>query len=182
MYAFFISLIISLYATCASMRVVDERFTVSLIHLLASASNRMDWTNETKERNSMKSTDIPIIGGSTCLGGYDRIANRHAKHYVASMEPFIGSNLYAVRHNDGMCFSDKGLYVIYSYGRHYPLAVYDPAVRIWFGNSDNYSPSTERHKLNCGYPGGTNTRTTERLIALIAAGGVVNLVAERLAA
>ena len=108
------------------------------------------------------------------MSGYPRIANKNARQYVEEWRPFLGSNLYAV--------SQCGLYVIYSYGRHYPLAVYDPAVLTWFSNCDRYSRSTTRHQQQCGWPGQDRPRTTEQLTAIVLAGGFLNAVDKRLAA
>ena len=110
----------------------------------------------------------------TTLSGYPRIPNREAKTYVARRTPFMGSNLYAVHQGD--------LYVVYSYGRHFPLAVYDSDTALWYGNSDKYSRSTARHKSHCGHPGEANPHTTSQLINIVMAGGYINAVDCRLAA
>jgi hypothetical protein len=38
------------------------------------------------------------------------------------------------------------LYIVYSYGDHFPIYVYDHAAGMWFGNDDKYSPTTSRHQ------------------------------------
>ena len=40
------------------------------------------------------------------------------------------------------------LYVVYSYGEHFPLYLYDarPGVQAWAVNTDRYSVTTSRHK------------------------------------
>ena len=44
-------------------------------------------------------------------------------------------------------FSKKrqDLYVVYSYGEHFPMYVYDHGVELWFGNADKYSPTTSKN-------------------------------------
>ena len=42
--------------------------------------------------------------------------------------------------------SRRDLYVVYSYGTHFPIYVYDHGVELWFGNVDKYSPTTSKHQ------------------------------------
>jgi hypothetical protein len=37
------------------------------------------------------------------------------------------------------------LYVVYSYGRHWPLFVWDEVTQTWFHNTDKYSVTTSKH-------------------------------------
>jgi hypothetical protein len=104
-----------------------------------------------------------------------RIANKHACGAVDRLEAFQGSNLYghwAAGHRDA------GVYVVYSYGAHYPALVYDSHIEQWYHNGDGYSPSTGRHQSRIGYRG--EPRTTQQLKEIIWAGGVVNAVSKRM--
>jgi hypothetical protein len=38
------------------------------------------------------------------------------------------------------------VYVIYSYGSHFPMYVYDETSQQWLGNSDKYSRTTSTHQ------------------------------------
>jgi hypothetical protein len=38
------------------------------------------------------------------------------------------------------------IYVVYSYGHHFPMYIYDYKAEQWFGNSDKYSSTTSRHQ------------------------------------
>lgn len=38
------------------------------------------------------------------------------------------------------------VYVIYSYGSHFPMYVYDELSQQWLGNSDKYSRTTSTHQ------------------------------------
>lgn len=38
------------------------------------------------------------------------------------------------------------VYVIYSYGSHFPMYVYDEVTQRWLGNSDKYSRTTSTHQ------------------------------------
>lgn len=45
------------------------------------------------------------------------------------------------------CFRDPfkaGLYVVYSYGKHYPMFAYDLETDQWFINGSKYSPTTSK--------------------------------------
>jgi hypothetical protein len=68
-----------------------------------------------------------------------KISNTEAAVYVAGRLPFHGSNLFA---NTLM----NGLYVVYSWGHHFPIYVYDQTISKWYGNTDKFSQSTTRHQ------------------------------------
>lgn len=38
------------------------------------------------------------------------------------------------------------VYVIYSYGQHFPMYVYDSETEQWYGNYDKYSRTTSTHQ------------------------------------
>lgn len=65
----------------------------------------------------------------------DRVANSRAREYVNKRLPFIGSNTYAQWVN--------GKYVVYSYGSHFPMYVWDKG---WIFNIDRYSRTTSKHQ------------------------------------
>ena len=59
---------------------------------------------------------------------------KQAAAAVAAKQPFKANS----------CFAEQGsVYVVYSYGYHYPMLVYDGQ---WYENEDRYSATTERHK------------------------------------
>lgn len=66
-----------------------------------------------------------------------RTTNRQARRYVERRQPFRGSNCFGERVGDG--------YVVYSYGRHWPLYIWLPDGG-WYENSSSYSVSTSRHR------------------------------------
>jgi hypothetical protein len=65
-------------------------------------------------------------------------SNKEADYYTTNREPFKGSNTWGEW--------IKELYVVYSYGRHFPIYVWDEELGLWFGNQDKYSRSTSRHQ------------------------------------
>ena len=84
----------------------------------------------------------------------DRIANKNAREYVKLLVPFQGSNMFGeldhveewegVRLNDDGTLSDLTPYVVYSYGRHFPMFI--SINGHWYENSDKYSVSTSKQQ------------------------------------
>lgn len=70
-----------------------------------------------------------------------RIVNKIAREFVKRKLPFTGNNIHAEKLKHG--------YIVYSYGIHYPMYIYSNFSRHWFGNSDHYSLTTEKHKTQC---------------------------------
>lgn len=68
-----------------------------------------------------------------------RINGRKCRPYVQNRKAFTNSNgqLYGVSHT-------PLLYVVYSYGEHWPLFVWDGF--DWYENEDRCSPTTSRHR------------------------------------
>lgn len=128
----------------------------------------------------MKLTGIRVVPspshptGFADLTGYARTANRKARRYAAARTPFIGSNLYGVQQGN--------VYVVYSYGPHWPLALYDDDAHCWYSNEGEYSPSTSRHAHHLGlHLHAAHTRSVGWFTQVIAAGGVVEAVSDRFA-
>lgn len=75
-----------------------------------------------------------------------RINGRTARPYVQQKQAFKNSNnqLYA----EWLDAPDGSLarYVVYSYGRHWPLFIYVPHVSTWFENKDRCSTTTSKHR------------------------------------
>jgi hypothetical protein len=72
----------------------------------------------------------------------NKIANKNAKVVVTECKEFKGSNTFGVWENE-FC------YAVYSYGKHFPMYVYDAISHAWFGNYDKYSSSTSKHMSQC---------------------------------
>lgn len=71
-----------------------------------------------------------------------RVANKNASQYVDELKTFQGSNTFAEEHTDK-------LYVVYSYGYHFPMYIYDKQAGMWVGNEESYSVSTSKHQNQC---------------------------------
>lgn len=78
-----------------------------------------------------------------------RINGRLAYTYTRERKPFRNSNnqLYAEWRADGVPHSEgNGMrYVVYSYGDHWPLHIWDDASQCWYSNADKYGPTTSKH-------------------------------------
>lgn len=79
------------------------------------------------------------------------ITNNIARSFVQTHEHFTANNIFA--HWDD-CRSPEGefvgrVYIVYSYGLHYPMFIYDPATNQWYENADKYSPTTSKHRSQC---------------------------------
>jgi len=75
------------------------------------------------------------------------------------------------------------LYIVYSYGEHWPMYVYDDVSNAWFGNSTKYDQPTTNKHTTLSRP---NVPTEEieyldrdELVRLIALGGYIPYCAER---
>lgn len=66
-----------------------------------------------------------------------RVANSDARRCVQNLEEFKGSNTYA----EWLLFPER--YVVYSYGDHWPLFIYEDGK--WYENADKYSRTTSKH-------------------------------------
>lgn len=76
-----------------------------------------------------------------------RTSNKRCAEYVRQRIPFKANHIFAEYVN--------GRYVVFSYGYHFPMYLYDKNNRVWFKNIDKYSQSTSCHQtqaqpyLNC---------------------------------
>lgn len=76
--------------------------------------------------------------------------NRPKRPDNRDMRPLVQSRTLFENHNRTVfsrIVADR--YVVYSYGEHFPMFVWEPAGNRWFGNHDRYSPTTNRHKTLC---------------------------------
>ena len=87
------------------------------------------------------------------------VANKNAIQKIDTLDTFTGSNTFAVneafiyedfvKHNSNEYDGYENLYVVYSYGYHFPMYIYDRQAGMWIGNEDSYSVSTTRHQSQC---------------------------------
>jgi hypothetical protein len=65
-----------------------------------------------------------------------KTSNKAAREAVQNLEGFKGSHTFGESRN--------GSYIVYSYGRHWPLFIYSGGV--WYENADRYSVTTSQHR------------------------------------
>jgi len=69
-----------------------------------------------------------------------KIANYQARGYVEEHRPFIANNIFAE------WTDDDSRYVVYSYGKHWPLFIWDAQTQRWYANVSKYSVTTSKHR------------------------------------
>lgn len=74
-----------------------------------------------------------MIGGKMV-----KTTNAKCRYYAQNLIPFEASNLFG---EDG-----RRYYVVFSYGRHFPLYAYDKQTHKWYENKDGYSHTTSVHR------------------------------------
>lgn len=107
-----------------------------------------------------------------------RISNMYAGHYAARREPFrCNGALYAhwEQPND-----HERLFVVYSYGSHWPLYIWHEPTGTWYENGDRYSRTTSRHR-NQAWPGRTDEILPCCQMRKIAEGGRIGAIRHLLA-
>jgi len=65
-----------------------------------------------------------------------KVSNKNAREYVERKQEFKGNNTFAEYIGND--------YVVYSYGRHFPIYTFKNGK--WYANSDKYSVSTSKHQ------------------------------------
>jgi len=111
-----------------------------------------------------------------------KVANKNCRDYVKSRKPFNGSNLWGVWHNSTLVESNDRQYVVYSYGHHFPIYIFDEATNQWFANKDKYSQSTTRHQSQARpiWEGSEMQWLSTDAMRLLATCGYKELVKQRL--
>jgi hypothetical protein len=69
-----------------------------------------------------------------------RISGNYAHACTRDAIPFKNSNGQLYGH-----WTSPHLYVVFSYGEHWPLFIYSPETNCWYGNEDKTSRTTTRH-------------------------------------
>ena len=69
----------------------------------------------------------------------ERTSNKNCSSLVEHREEFKANNIFSTWENDDF-------YVVYSYGKHFPMYVYSAKEGIFYENSDKYSRSTSKQQ------------------------------------
>ena len=86
-----------------------------------------------------------------------RVANQNASKYVNELKEFKGSYNKYGKHNVSIFAENEpafdlygeDLYVVYSYGYHFPMYIYDRQAEIWIGNKYKETVTTSKHQSQC---------------------------------
>jgi hypothetical protein len=106
-----------------------------------------------------------------------RIRNSDMHKYTSGCQTFQNNNETAWGEHKG------DLYIVYSYGYHFPMYIYDYKTQEWYGNEDKYSSTTSRHQSQAR-PRNVNITyfDTSMMKAIVNAGGYNQTILERIAA
>lgn len=114
-----------------------------------------------------------------------RVTNKEAASLTQRREIFETVNQtifsrrlrgYDIGHGD---YADK-VYVVYSYGDHFPMYVYDYGTGQWYGNANKYSVTTSRHQTLTRPDVVSRWFGTDELRRIISAGGLAEAVVQRI--
>ena len=78
-----------------------------------------------------------------------KTTNPKVRPHVQAKQPFTANNIFGEWTRMGIEYPETAgeeMYVVYSYGRHFPMYVFIPSVNRWFANVDKYSITTSKHK------------------------------------
>lgn len=74
-----------------------------------------------------------------------RIANYEAPDCVRNLQEFEGRSVFARWIDKTTGNYTERMYVVYSYGRHWPMHLYHEPTDTWYENRDKYSRTTSKH-------------------------------------
>jgi len=110
----------------------------------------------------------------------NKISNNQMKDFTTHKRAFITNNETVYSEYKTNRRSLDELYVVYSYGEHFPMYIYDDEVEMWFGNESRYSTTTSKHQALARPDVDDMTMLpTSDLLALIDLGGYRDYCAER---
>jgi hypothetical protein len=78
-----------------------------------------------------------------------RVSNRDSRDYVKKLKEFKANNIWSEWVRDENTDTEDARYVVYSYGAHWPLFIYEVKTDMWFENGSKYSVTTSKHKSQC---------------------------------
>jgi len=107
-----------------------------------------------------------------------RTANSDARSLVQNRIDFNGNNTYARTHEAN---KDRptDLYIVYSYGSHFPLFIAETfeGITKWYENADRYSQTTSKHRSQL-HPHYETTKLLTKDMMRMTAYGIAGVVAK----
>jgi len=117
---------------------------------------------------------------------YKRVNNSDIRHHVDRLHDFETNNktVYGIK-DEAIVGSMSELvaprvYVVYSYGYHFPMYVYDFETGLWLGNSDKYSRTTSSHQTKARPSQGIYQWFSTEELKIIIDHGYINRVTDKL--
>ena len=103
-----------------------------------------------------------------------RLANNALRGPISRREMF--------KTNSGAVYPRRvgDLYVVYSYGDHFPMWVYDGHINQWFGNQDRWSRTTSKQQSQTRPDVEMTMWSTDTLRRIVNLGGFVQYTAKRI--
>jgi len=106
----------------------------------------------------------------------NKVNNCDARKEVEALNDFEGSNMFAEWREVGSDRERRGIYVVFSWGRHFPMYVWDAEAQIWIGNSGKPSRSTTRHQSQARPSKVDKWMSADEIVRVVDMGGLVNYV------
>ena len=101
-----------------------------------------------------------------------RTTNQDAYSAVMAKEKFTASNMFAEWISRSWEDKVRDLYVVYSYGYHFPMWVWDDSIKEWVGNKDKYSRSTTKQQSQTRPDNIKTWLDTDEIKRLVVCGGL----------
>ena len=103
-----------------------------------------------------------------------KTSNGKCRTLVQNREVFKANNIFSEQRDT--YFNREQVYIVYSYGHHFPMFVYHERSGTWFENSDRYSVSTSKHRSQSHPLCQTIKINTHQMRDLIAHGFMESLI------
>lgn len=121
----------------------------------------------------------------------NRCPNRDAGLYATAKIAFKCNSMFGEWHiiesrteltndNKFITTENQEIYVVYSYGHHWPMYVYDPLAETWYGNKDKFSKTTSIHSSEAKPRDAAITWVSLKDIRAIADWGAVEHIAAKI--
>ena len=106
-----------------------------------------------------------------------RLANAETRGPISRREMFQTNSGTVYPRREGI---DGVLYVVYSYGDHFPMWLYDSQINQWFGNQDRWSRTTSKQQNQTRPSMDVTMCDTTKMHQIIRWGGYTQYIANRI--
>ena len=106
-----------------------------------------------------------------------RLANAETSGPISRREMFKTNSGAVYPRREG---KNGALYVVYSYGDHFPMWLYDSQINQWFGNQDRWSRTTSKQQSQTRPSVDMTMCDTTKMHQIIGWGGYTQYTAKRI--